>query len=62
MAAEVRDVDEDVEVLVDGEWHFGVLRQWRKDPEGWVGFVRYRRESTRQGYVDWFPADQIRQA
>lgn len=59
--AEIRDVDLDVEVERDGTWHFGRLRQWRLDPEGWVGFVQY---STEPGstYVDWVPADRIREA
>jgi hypothetical protein len=59
--ADTRDVDEDVEVLVDGAWHYGILRQWRRVPDGWIGFVRYSTEPGK-GYVDWFPADRIRQA
>lgn len=59
--AEIRDVDLDVEVLRDGAWHFGRLTQWRLDPDGWVGFVRFSTEPGKS-YVDWLPADQIRPA
>lgn len=34
----------DTHVLVlhsEGVWHEGFLKHWRRDGDGWLGFVRY---------------------
>lgn len=51
----------DVEILIDGQWCKGELRQWSVDAdENWSGQVNWRRE-VGQTYIDTFPADRIRQ-
>jgi hypothetical protein len=37
------------------------LHAWRRDPEGWRGYVRY---ATRAGlrYLEWVKADRVREA
>jgi len=62
--SDYRDVDprEGCQVLVDGEWHPGELRAWRRNAEGaWEGCVTW--SSREDGYpanrLGWFPADQL---
>ena len=50
----------DVEILVDGQWCKGELRQWSVDAEQrWSAQVTWRRE-VGHTYIDTFPADRIR--
>lgn len=49
----------EVEVLVDGTWHFGALRQWQQVGERWQGTVSY---NTGHGmnWIKQFDQDLIR--
>jgi hypothetical protein len=50
----------DVEVLVDGQWWPGELRQWSQDEEGnWWANVTWRREPGHT-HIDTVPAEQVR--
>lgn len=50
----------DVEILIDGNWCKGELRQWTVDRErNWAARANWRREVGRT-YIDTFPADRIR--
>jgi hypothetical protein len=49
-----------VEVLHDGAWVSGWLEAYRRGDAGWRGMVRYSPTLGAQ-YLQWRPADQIRQ-
>ena len=49
----------DVEVLVDGQWCKGELRQWSNDDSNWSAQVQWRRTAG-ETFIDTFPADRIR--
>ena len=50
----------DIEVLIDGHWCEGELRQWSQDGDGqWSAQVNWRRESG-VTYIDTFAADRVR--
>ena len=50
----------EVEVLVDGTWHYGELRMWRRSEEGsWLANVRWTRAQG-ENRLDTFPAEKVR--
>ena len=50
----------DIEVLIDGHWCKGELRQWSKDADGqWSAQVSWRRKAGKT-FIDTFPAEDIR--
>ena len=50
----------DIEVLIDGHWCKGELRQWSQDGDGqWSAQVNWRRMAG-ETFIDKFPADRIR--
>jgi hypothetical protein len=59
----MRVVDPPKTVLVrrDGRWLDGDLRAWRRDDDGWLGFVLYA-ESAGIRYLEWVDAGRVRQA
>jgi hypothetical protein len=54
-----RRADVDVDVLIDGEWHFGVLRAWRREGETWLGNVVWNK-GPGDNRIDWVPAERLR--
>ncbi|WP_432476113.1 hypothetical protein [Nocardioides sp. GXQ0305] len=53
----------DVEVLVDGTWHLGALREWRQHGDlTWWASVRWSPGPDRHASLDAFPADRVRPA
>ena len=49
----------DIEVLVDGHWYEGELRQWSKDDEGqWSAQVNWRRAAG-DTLIDTFSTAQV---
>jgi hypothetical protein len=57
----MRRVEPPRAVLVhrDGRWHDGELRAWRKDLDGWLGFVCYA-ESAGLRWLEWVPVERVR--
>jgi hypothetical protein len=57
----MRLVDPPRPVLVHrrGQWCEGELRAWRRDAEGWRGYVRYS-VSAGMRHLDWVPAERMR--
>jgi hypothetical protein len=50
----------EVEVLVDGHWHYGEQRSWDQHEDGtWSAMVTWS-ESPGVNRLDRFPADRIR--
>lgn len=50
----------DVEILVDGQWCKGELRQWSVDgSDNWSAQVTWRRQLG-QTYIDTIPENRIR--
>lgn len=50
----------DVEVLVNGQWYQGELRQWSADAKGsWSAQVNWRRKGG-ETFIDTIPAERIR--
>ncbi len=49
----------DVEILIDGQWCRGELRQWSVADELWSAQVNWRRD-VGETFIDTFPADRIR--
>ena len=50
----------EVEVLVDGAWHYGELRMWTHERDGsWSAQVTWTRTSGEQ-FIDTFEADDVR--
>ena len=49
----------EVQILVDGTWHVGDLEAYRRDRDGWRGFVRW---SVGPGltHLGWFGEDRLR--
>jgi hypothetical protein len=45
----------------DGRWLDGDLRAWRRDVDGWLGFVLYA-ESAGIRYLEWVDAERVREA
>jgi hypothetical protein len=49
-----------VVVRRDDTWHDGELRAWRRDADGWLGFVCYA-ESAGLRWLEWVAAERVRQ-
>ncbi|MGD9960167.1 hypothetical protein [Nocardioides sp.] len=50
----------EVEVRVDGKWHYGELRMWTRDAAGgWSAQVTWSR-GVAQNLIDTFAADDVR--
>lgn len=50
----------EVEVLVDGVWHYGEQRSWDQDEDGaWSAVVTWS-AAPGENRLDRFPADRIR--
>jgi hypothetical protein len=45
----------------DDAWHDGELRAWRRDLDGWRGYVRYA-VSPGIRYLEWVAAERVREA
>jgi len=43
----------------DGRWLDGDLRAWRRDLDGWLGYVCYA-ESAGIRYLEWVDAERVR--
>jgi hypothetical protein len=51
----------DVEVLVDGAWHTGMLREWRQHEDlRWWANVQWSAAPGQSSRLDTFPADRVR--
>jgi hypothetical protein len=49
----------EVEVLVDGSWHYGELRMWSRGQDGaWLANVTWGREAG-EHRIDTFAADNV---
>ncbi|CUR54588.1 hypothetical protein NOCA2190045 [metagenome] len=49
----------EVEVLVDGRWHYGQLRMWTRHDSGWRAQVTWTRD-TAENRIDSFPSERVR--
>jgi hypothetical protein len=45
----------------DDHWCDGKLHAWRRDPDGWVGYVRYA-VSPGLRHLEWVAGDRVRQS
>jgi hypothetical protein len=45
----------------DGRWCDGELHAWRRDPDGWVGYVRYA-VSPGLRHLEWVAGERVRPA
>jgi hypothetical protein len=50
-----------VQVLHDGRWVSGWLEAYRREADGWRGKVRYTPPAPGMQFLQWRPADQMRQ-
>lgn len=51
----------EIEVLMDGVWHAGVLREWRQlEDRSWVANVRWSVGRGQSSRLDTVPADRVR--
>jgi hypothetical protein len=50
-----------VAVRRDGHWCDGELRAWRRDRDGWLGFVCYA-QSAGLRWLEWVDAERVRPA
>ena len=59
----MRVVDPPKIVLVrrGGRWLDGDLRAWRRDVDGWLGYVCYA-ESAGIRFLEWVDADRVQSA
>lgn len=48
----------EVEVLVDGTWHYGTLRMWKLDGDTWTGSVTWSAPDGNR--IDDFDSEHIR--
>jgi hypothetical protein len=55
------DPPKPVVVRREDHWHDGELSAWRKDLDGWLGYVRYA-VSPGMRFLEWVDADRVRQA
>lgn len=54
--------DQDVEVLWEGEWRFGLLKEWRRYEDGtWAGWCRFHIQPG-ENRIGVFKAEAIRPA
>jgi hypothetical protein len=44
----------------DGRWLDGDLRAWRRDVDGWLGFVCYA-EAAGLRWLEWIAAERVRE-
>jgi hypothetical protein len=44
----------------DDHWCDGELRAWRRDLDGWVGYVRYA-VAPGMRYLEWVSAERVRE-
>jgi hypothetical protein len=56
-----RQPAEAVLVRRDGRWLDGDLRAWRRDVDGWLGFVNYS-ASPGIRWLQWVDAGRVREA
>jgi hypothetical protein len=50
-----------VAVRPDGHWCDGEQRAWRRDVDGWLGYVCYS-ESPGVRWLEWLDAERVREA
>ncbi|MDX6320039.1 MAG: hypothetical protein QOD35_3439 [Nocardioidaceae bacterium] len=55
------DPPKPVVVRRDGQWHDGELQAWRRDNDGWLGYVRYA-VSPGLRHLEWVDAERVRPA